>query len=122
MISSIFATIDHDPVRGSDPLNFDVHKVRPNKKQCSRVSNVQIHKCTKFQIGPFKLYSSKLCYSELFFCKTKTKTKTKTEFLKDPKYSIFLTNRGLKDIRYHILSNQPVNFSLVNQTRTDKDS
>ena len=47
--------------------------------------------------------------------------KTKTKCLKDPTYAIFSESRGFKDIKYHILSSQPVNFSLVNQTRPDQD-
>ena len=44
---------------------------------------------------------------------TKTKTKTKKECLKDPTYAIFSESRGFKDIKYHILTSQPVNFSLI---------
>ena len=52
--------------------------------------------------------------------KTNTKTKTKTECLKGPAYAIFLESRGLKDIKFYILTSQLVNFSLVNQTSPDQ--
>ena len=51
------------------------------------------------------------------FVITKTKTtKTKTDCLKDPTYAIFSENSGFKDIKYHILSIQLVNFLFVNRT------
>ena len=55
--------------------------------------------------------------------KTKTNTKTypKTECSKDRTYAIFL-KAGFKDIKYNILSSQPVNFLLVNHIRTEQDS
>ena len=56
--------------------------------------------------------------------KTETKTETKTKCLKNPTcdiYAIFLYGRGFKDIKYHILTSQPVKFLLVNQTSPDQD-
>ena len=48
-------------------------------------------------------------------------TNTKTGRMPGPNNAIFSESRGQKDIKYHILSSQPVNFSLVNQTRTGTD-
>ena len=64
------------------------------------------------------MYVYRLDYPVLM-CKDKDKDKYRDKRLKTPNIFYILKSRGFKDFKYVILTSQPVNFELVDQTRPE---